>query len=418
LSAIFPINWFQAYDLNLFRPYRSEPGHVDFDFATESSINSFGRTAQDELCEPSRQGCKTNVLQVWQPDQNALAMLQGFDPSTQIGALAQEINVDVPADVPPTDGCPVQPVMTRGLVDFCGDLKIKLRAITATRWHLPNHFTLGVYLPVTTVEVTNNIVDKTKSITSDDILTQQLVTGNLSNTVAQLGCLNINRWQHTGVGDLAVMADWSTYFRQARPLLTGVRTTIRFGINIPTARKTPINDVLPVAFGNESFGFILAAGLGLHFTRYLRAGLDFEFLYLLSRVVDVRVKTSQSQTDLLLLATAPALKEFGFTNRFNLFVETFAKGFAFNFTYQFWQHQDDKLGMINQCYSSAIANTAKSLQEWTIHNFIYRLSYDSAQHDAAKWIGSPYVAVYYKQPINGKNAFLANTMGVILNFTV
>jgi hypothetical protein len=416
LLSIFPINWFQAWDFNLHRPFREKHGHVDIDFFNESSIKVVGKCAQDMPCGPNEKGPETNVLHVWQPDQNALAMLEGFSPDCPIGALAQQINIDMPTNAL-LESCACPPAQGRGRIDFCGDLAIKAHTVFGTRWYMPKGFALGVYLPLSVISLCNRHVDKTQSITADDVLTKQLVTNNLDANTERLGCLNINDWQITGIGDLAVLADWNLFFRQNRPLLKGVQTSVRFGVNIPTAKATEINDMFALPFGNEAFGFIAGAGLGLHLTRYFRIGADFEFLYLLSRVLDMRVKTNASQTELLLLAANPVLKEFGFTHRFNTFIELAYKGFSFNFTYQFWRHDDDKLAMVNNCFSTNVANTAKSLEEWTYHNFIYRLGFDSMGWDYAKYFGSPYLAFFYKQPINGKNAVLAQTLGAILNFT-
>jgi len=416
LFPIFPINWFQAWDFNLHRPFREQHGHIDIDFFNESSIKVEGKCSEERPCGPNEKGPETNVLQIWQPDQNALTMLEGFNPQCPIGALAQQINIDMPTSaILPSCSCP--PAQGRGRIDFCGDLDIKAHSVIGTRWYMPKGFSLGVYLPISVISLNNRHIDKTQSITADDLLTKQLVTNNLAANVFNLGCLNINCWQETGVGDLALLAEWNLFFRQNKPLLKGVQTSVRFGMNIPTARDTVVNDIFALPFGNEAFGFIAGAGLGLHLTRYFRVGADFEFLYLLSRVLDMRIKTNTSQTELLLLAANPVLKEFGFTHRFNVFLELALKGLSFNFTYQFWRHEDDRIALVNNCYSSTIANTAKSLEEWTYHNFIYRIGFDSSRWEGAKYFGSPYLAFFYKQPINGKNAVLAQTLGAIVNFT-
>ncbi len=398
--GIFPLNLWQADDINLWRP--SWPRHTRFDInvASEFGIKTIGRAACEQTCDPGLDLGKVNVFKVWQPEQNALAMLRGFPPHSAIGQLAQEL--DANHDCGP-----------RGKFDVCGDLDVVQHTVIATRFKLHHHVTFGLYFPFTTLKARAKFTDLTPDVTGLDQLTKELLTDNFAENVYRLGCLNLSPWSRTGAGDLAAVLSWDRWFPQHRPILKNVGTSLRVGMNFPTGAKPNIDDLLAIPFGNESFGFIIGAGIKLQLTSLMRLGVDIEFLDLINANREARIKTDVEQTDLLFLASTCVLKDFGFTHRFNVFWEFFKAGFSASLTYQYWKHDDDRIAAFNNRYSSEIANTAKSLEEWTMHQFIYKFSYDTSTLDCGNRFGNPYVAFFYKQPLNGKNAFLAHTVGLI-----
>lgn len=398
--GIFPLNTWQADDINLWRPSWPKGSHVDINVASEFGLKTVGFSACDQPCGPGKYLSKVNVFKVWEPEQNSLAMLEGFPPHSTIGQLAQEL------DASNENGL-------RGRFDVCGDLDVIQHTVIATRFRLHHHVTFGLFFPFTTLKAHAKFTDLTPDTTSLDMLTKELLTDNFAENVCKLGCLNLAPWSRTGAGDLAALLTWERWFPQHRPILKNVGTSLRVGMNIPTGAKADINDLLAIPFGNESFGFILGAGLKLQLTSLMRFGVDVEFLDLINDNRDARIKTALRQTDLLFLATANVLKDYGFTHRFNVFWEFFKAGFSASFTYQYWKHDDDRITLFCNKFSSEIANTARSLDEWTMHQFIYRLSYDCSKLDCANKFGNPYVAFFYKQPINGKNSFMAHTVGLI-----
>ncbi len=398
--GIFPINLWQADDINLWRPSWPADSRFDINVSTEFGLNTIGRRACEQTCDPAINQTKVNVFKVWQEEQNALTMLKGFPPNTEISQLAQQL------DINNDDG-------VRGHFDVCGDFDVKQHTVLAARFKLHHHVTFGLYFPFTTVSARTQFTDRTNRKNDLDILTQELLTGNFAENVKRLGCLDLCPWQRTGAGDLAALICWDRWFPQHRPFLKSVGTNIRVGMNIPTGTKANINDILAIPFGNETFGFIIGAGLKLQLTSLMRFGVDVEFIDLINNDVDARIKTHIGQTDLLCLGTTRALKDFGFTHRFNVFWEFFKSGFSASWTYQFWKHDDDRITPFCNNFSAEIANTARTLEEWTIHQFIYKFSYDFSTHDWGCRFGNPYVAFFYKQPLNGKNAFLVNTVGLI-----
>jgi hypothetical protein len=400
-ATIFPLNIFQPYDPNVYKPYRGKGVTFDFNVTPEFGVKTKGRSSCPQPCDPPETGNWVDVMRIWQGQQNALAMLKGFNPGSEIGSLAQQLNVDDDNGI-------------RGHICFCGDLDVRANVSLAGRWYFLDDFVLGGYLPVTSLKLCSSFKDQTQMLTSDDFLTKQLLTDNLAANVKRLGNgLTIKGWEKTGIGDFSVILDWYKFFPQARPLLKGVRTKARIGLSFPTAEHADVNDIMPIPLGNDgALGFIFGAGLDLRFLPNLQAGVEVEFLHLFSEVSERRIKTDRAQTDLLLLAKADVLKKFGFTHHFNLYVELFkfVRGLSASVTYQFWKHEDDRVAVLGNNFSTEVANSAVSLEEWTMHNLIFKVSYDFDQ-ETENAVCSPYLALFYKIGVNGKNALLANTVG-------
>jgi hypothetical protein len=402
-ATIFPLNIFQPYDPNVYKSYRGMNVTTDFNVAPEFGLSSHGYPAE---CV-SKDETTVNVLRLWQEKQNALAMLKGFAPNSEIGSLAQQLNVDFDNGI-------------RGHICFTGDLDVKYNVSLSNRWYLPENFILGFYLPVTSLKLCSNFKDLTQEITAEDFLTKSLLTDNLAANIERLGCgYRIGSWETTGIGDFSVILDWAKAFPQDKPLLKNVRTRARFGLSFPTGKQQDPDEIMSIPLGNDgALGLVFGFGLDLRLIPILQCGVDVEFLQLFSDVRERRIKTDVTQTDLLLLAKADAIKDFGFTHHFNLYLEffRFAGGLSAGLTYQFWKHEDDKLAVLGNKYSNDVANSAKSLEEWTMHNLIYKVSYDF-DHGQGGMASSPYLAFFYKQPINGKNAIMASTAGFVASLS-
>jgi len=409
-EAFFPINYFRPWDVeNVVKPYRSKGAWLDVACLSEFGLSTVGRTSCEVLCEPSKDGQEVNVLHVWQDEQDGLAMLKGFNPSSAIGALGQQLNIDDDNGI-------------RGHFKFCGDLDIKSNVIFSSRFYLKHNFIAGIYIPFVSLSLTTTYQDLTQMVTEEDFLTKSLLTNNFAANVFELGNgLDINGWDRKGLGDIAALIEWSKNFPQAKPLLKNVNTHIRGGLTIPTGKAADPDQIMSIPLGNDgAFGLLFGAGLDLSLMRFINLGVDVEFLFLFSNERIRRVKTDQSQTELLLLEKTLALKDFGLTQRFNVYAELFKMfdRLTFRFTYQFWKHDDDRVTIAcSNEFSSIPANTAVSLEEWTMHHFIYNLSYDCEQEVGEDARVRPYFSLFYKQRINGKNSFMANTMGFLASFT-
>jgi len=371
------------------------------DFSWQYNVileHGFGTQAFNE------DGNMTNVLRIWNSSQDALAMLNGFSPLSAIGQLRTKIGA-------PDDG-----VRGHFLVD--GDLRYHAGVGLSVRMGLPYHLCVGLHLPFYAFSLRNVCwQNQTKNLTVDDARVQQYLTNNFFANVTALGDgLNLQGWQRSGLGDLTVLAEWVQNFKQQKDFLHNVLLQARFGVGIPTGKKTDEDKIFALSFGTDGGWYlVIGGGLTASVANYLRAGFDVELTHIFSVNKLRRIKTNVEQTELLLLQKAYALKNYGLTQRFNLFLEAyrFFDGLSAKVGYQFIRHGDDSLSVQGNNFSTFIANTAKSLEEWTQHNLFFFVSYDG-DHDPDAWV-HPYASLFVELPFNGQFIAHNKVIGAVLS---
>ena len=395
--AIFPINYLRPYD-ELF--YRVSEGTA-FELYT---VAEYGFKPQGR----NEEGDKVEQFQLWQNDQSTLAMLKGFSPNSKIGSLSQRFNID------DDDG-------TRGHLIPHANVEFT-SAVVSARYYLPYDFSLSAHLPIYSIAIDKVAwQDMTQDVTSEDKLVHEDLTNKIASLVHQLGNLDIGPWQDQGVGDLVLAARWHKQYPQIKPLLRTVAVTTRAGLSLPTAKNQHRDRAFAIPFGNDgSTGVFIGGGIDLTWEHHLRAGIDVEFLHLFGSTQYRRIKTDPHQGDILLLQKALVRRDFGITQRYNLFLELnrFLQGFSLRTTYQFWQHGEDSLSLFTNDFSSSVANTSFALEDWSMHQLIFSLIYDTAANLEDDAPCKPQFTFYYKIPINGSHALLAHAFGgaIVFNF--
>lgn len=397
--AFFPINFFRPWDINL-RPPEWCGNPLQITGYYEGGIKSFGFNSDNQA---------VNVMQIWSSTQDSLAMLKGFPDTSKETEFLTNILED-----PQDDG-------VRGHFNVTGNFNLFANAVFCARYHVPHNITIGAFLPILSMRLHDvKFTDLTQEATLEDELVKKNLTDNFLTNLQQFDpMLNLRGWRKTGLGDMALMGEWLQYFPQPKEYLKNVGLNVRAGVTIPTGVRTNIDDILFVPFGFDgSWGLFFGGGIILNWFDHIRAGVDFEFLTLFGDTRTRRIKVQKDQTEFLLLAKAPVHTEYGFTQRYNLFGELyrFYRGLSASVIYQFWQHNDDRLALKTNQFSNQIANTATSLQEWTIHQFIFKVDYDfQCDLDDSSRI-KPQIQFFYKYPFNGKRALVVQTIGAGITF--
>jgi len=394
--CMFPINLFRRYDIN-FKTDRWPCERFEFDLLFEDAVKVQGRNSDNK---------EVNILQIWNKDQNALTMLRGFNPDSAIGKFAKQFNE----------------VNDDGVIGhFCPKANLKAMDFLITgQYYLPHDFCFSLCLPFYSMRLEDvTFTDLTKDITPNDKLVKDKLTNDITKLVKDLGGLNLTGWKRTGIGDMVALMEWTKNFPQDKEYLKNVTLCTRLGLTIPTGLKRDEDQLFSIPFGNDgSWGILFGGGLDLLFGRYLKFGLDAEFLQLFGTTRDRRIKTDMDQTDLLFLAKTKTFREIGFTQRFNLYAQAnkFIKGLSFRFAYQYIKHGEDKLWLFNNCFSDAVANSAESLQNWTIHQLLFDLNYDFINDfECPKVV--PNISLFYKMPFNGRRAVLCSTVGIAFSLS-
>jgi len=396
-TILLPMNILRPYD-TLIRPYYDSTYPFQ---ATLYAEAGFGSTRTFDEC-----GRVDNILKIWNCDQNALKMLEGFNVDSAIGQLLVRLNAN-------DDGI-------RGHFNVCGDLKLDTAVAFAFSYFFKDTWSISAYLPIYAMQLKDVLwQDKTKNITEADMRVKQLLTNDFFTSIKELGNgLDLQGWKRSGFGDLTLFLEWYRDFAQIKPLLKNVRINWRVGLIFPTGRPWDEDEIFAVPFGLDK-AFAIPFGLGLDITlgAYIKTGLDVQLTHTFGNTRKRRIKTQEGQTELLLLEKATVYKDFGLTQRFNLYVQfyKFLYGLSFKVGYQFLKKGDDEFAIKTNTFSNEIANTAERLQEWTIHHMVVNATYDFSKHLDDNTRPRPQLSFYARLPFNGKRVTLIPKIGTVFS---
>lgn len=375
----------------LIRPFFYEDKNFEFFITAQGGIK--GKAYSEEGA--------SNALRIWEPDQDALAMLKGFSPLSPIGMRGTLVDAT-------DDG-------VRGHFIPSGSIRLLHAETIAARARFYEDWTIGLYVPFYATELSDVCwADLTKSDNSEDLRVKQYLTKNFFETVRTLGDgLDLGPWSRAGLGDMTFFVEWAHNFPQTKPFLKNVRLGGRLGLQIPTGKHEDIDKIEAFAFGNDgAWGLPFALSLDLSLSEHMRAGVDVQLTHIFGHAKTRRIKTDVAQTDLLLLQKALVYKDYGLEQRFNMYVQAYRfYGFSALVGYQFFKHGEDVYAIVGNCFSSAIANTAERLQDYTTHHIVTSLKY--AYFDYERVI--PQVELFAQIPVKGKRALATTTLGCVIS---
>lgn len=346
-----------------------------------------------------------NPLQIWHTQQSALSMLKGFSPENPVNLLSNEIDAN-------DDG-------VRGRFNLCADFKIPFAAAFNGRFFFLKDWFLSAHLPFYQMQLHNlQFIDQTENNTSVDLRTKTLLTDDIATFVNRFGCIKLDDWKRNGIGDFSLILNWFRDFPQTKEVLKNARVNWRVGLTLPTGKRADLDLLFAQSFGyNGACAIPFGLGLDLMLGNYLQTGVDIQLTHIFGHKSIHRIKTDINQTELFLLQKANAYRDYGLTQRINLYVkmDKFLKGFSFLLGYQFFKHGKDHLALTTNAFSNQIANTAESLKEWTIHHIITNASYDFAEHTWCKTAVVPYISMYTRIPFNGKRSAGSASVGFVVS---
>lgn len=396
LCSVRGMNLFEPYD-TLIRPYYSAYKRLQIYATAEFGYSNFGKN-----CD----GIRVNVLQIWNCDQDALAMLDGFDPDTPAGEKRIVLDAD-------DNG-------VRGHFKVTGDLDLLASWSLNVRWFFHDTWSLGVYFPFYAMRLRNVCWREcTQNFTDQDLRVKQLLTDNFFANVCTLGNgLDLQGWTRVGPGDITTLLEWYRDFPQRKRFLRNARLNWRFGFSLPTGFREDEDKILALPFGYDgAIAMPFGVGLDLCLSRYVNIGADVQLTHIFGNTRTRRIKTTSDQTELLLLEKLCAYKDYGMTQRFNIYVEffKFLKGLSFLVGYQFKKHGDDTLSFPSNAFSAQIANSAEKLQEWSMHHMIVRANYDFVVHTDYATQVRPQLEFFARLPFNGRRIAVTPTVGMLFS---
>lgn len=395
----FAVNMIRPYDRFLWTAPRP---------AGALQVNAYGSSTFHEKGVQWDHTKVGNVLQMYECDQSTLAMVHGFCPDSTVGQLAAQLtNV-------PDDGVRghVRPQACWSMYDLG----------VGVRYWLPHSFQVGLYLPIRYCKVSGlEWVDCTSDIVAQDYLTKELLTDNLASNMCRLGGLDIvTPYKTVGLGDLSFIAAWERNFAQAKPILTDVLLSLYLGLSLPTGKCANEDHIFSVPFGYDGATGILFGGvLGLTWKNHFTGGVEAHLVQLMGNTRNRRIKTDWDQSELFLLAKTPAHMDWGFLQRYRLYLgmQNIIKGASLELGYQFYKQGNSTLSLCSNNYIAAIANSACSLKEWTLHQLQVNASYNCNYNavDDERWL--PYFGLFYQHDFKGRRALRADRIGAFITLS-
>ena len=399
-GIIYP---YTILNTNFLRPYDSIV-RPRYHVGCGLQVAVYGETGLSSAQGHFYRGGTSNILQIDAQTQDALAMLDGFPVDSAIGQ--KRIQVDATDDG------------IRGHFNLCGDLDFRFGGALSARYSFTPHFMISAYLPFYSARL-HNVAwrDITQSITAQDIRVRTYLTQDIFSIVRQLGCLDLCGWNRTGLGDMALLAEWFGDYQQPnRQMLDNVRLNGRGGLILPTGRKSDPDRLFAFAFGHDgATGILFGGGIDVLMARILQVGVDVELLHLFGNTRERRIKVAFEQTEQLLLAKTSVYRDWGLTQRFNVYAQfyRFYRGLSLLAGYQFYKHGRDRIAFKTCAFSQEIANTSPSLHEVIIHQVQLTASFDPWYDPCFNHKVRPYVELYARLPFRAKNAVTAPMAGIV-----
>lgn len=400
-SAMAPNNFFAPYDPNL-RLTAAPDTKFKFGLNAEYGQTRTGRSLDHD---------KRNILQLYDCTQSTIAML--MMPTCDI---KNKLPISLPvltswAGAPTDDGFRGRIVMTGEFsqtdVTLYGNYLVPQRIV-------PGDLSVGLYLPVRMAKVDDiKFVDLTRKNTEADLDISTFLAGftNFKNALKTAANLDLNPVHRTGLGDLLFMLDWQNDYRQDKDFLKNVTMFAKIGLSFPTGVKKDEDRAFSVALGNDgAVGMPIGLGMELDFAHHITAGIDVDFLILFDETRVRRLKTDKRQTEFLLLNKGLSTRDHGLTWKFNLFLQAFhvVRGLSAKVAYEYVKHDDDRLTAKSDAFNNAVINSAKILEEWNMHHFIFSVSYDFFKEFKSV---KPQISLFYKFPVTGKGIINPHTFG-------
>jgi hypothetical protein len=405
-------NLFKPYDILLFKsmPYDA---FFDFDIAYEGAfhVNGFQADPDDRFNAETEDHTsafrrKVDAFQLWQTAQEFFPALSGTQPLTKQDTDAHEFNI--------------RQQRIDGSLRPKAEFNVPTNLMFAARFALPWDITLGFYLPVfftTLKHVTWHHGHSKKALPADDTF-----TGLINREIEKLeraGKLNLRQgWKRHGVGDFAALAWWWHDYPQAKQWLKNVRVGIRSGLTFPTGSRGDLDKFFQLPFGHDGgVGILVGGTLELGFGRYVRLGIDGEFLNLFGSVKERRFMTDNKQTDLIFLSKQSVHIDPGFTQHYTLYLKTplFFDCLTSTLAYQHTRQHQDSIALDIPKFDVRTINDAESLQDWTTHSIVWKIDYDTCSMDNHSVV--PGFSFFVKSGFNGKRALLFDTVGAQINLS-
>lgn len=404
MTCLMAGTWLSAGPIGFLEPYNymieSEPllpqRAWQWNFITQTSFNTQSYDAD---------GVVVNALQIYEPQQDILAMFQGTGDASQFNQLVNNFASGPGGGVNNSQNGLFTPTGT-----FSGN---QVAFLSSYRFH--NNCYFKVSLPVYNLQLSNVVWEYTgnNNTFSGEQIETELVSSFMTDAENLFG-LSLSGWKTAGIGDLAMLLDYIADFPQGRTVLRNVRVYFRLGLTFPTGQLANENQLMSQPLGADgSVTLPFGGGLDINLGRYFQCGFRGQFSYIWGNENLRRVPTFANQTTLMFPNVLATFKNYGITQNFDLYVQMYNlfAGLSLKAAYEYHFKSQDSISVNQTGFNYNLLNGDVSLDEITRHNMILLLSFDSAFLERFDKI-HPQLGLFVNIPFNGSLTTSAATAGV------
>ena len=217
------------------------------------------------------------------------------------------------------------------------------------------------------------------------------------NAILRQYGIQTTKFKKTGTGDLYGLCGF-TFNYEKTEMLDFIDITFESGVVFPTASAQNVNQIFPLPFGHNHWGFPLSLTAALGAFEWLTLGLHTQVQIFSSRLQKVRIQTDSTQHGLIKLSKQSAVVNKGTQYTAGIYAKAdhVIRGLSFALGYNFAHEQATTL---RGTFDTRIANSNDMRKPWTMHTI-----HVSAEYDFTKEYHryGPHIGIIFNRIVSGK----------------
>ncbi|HBS48223.1 TPA: hypothetical protein DEO28_04020 [Candidatus Dependentiae bacterium] len=325
-----------------------------------------------------------------------------------------------------------------GKIELNGKLKVDEFEFDIQQY-LTSGFFARFYMPLRHVKINQiSYTDKTSTTTAHYTDFESFLTNNFNTVLNENGLHNLTSpYNKTSAGDLNLSLGWQGKAKM-HEYIQEISGYAELGVTIPTASKTPLDQVVYVANSYDGFYSVNARGVfEITVCNWLNGGLYGNFLTFFNQSRTIRMATDKTQSGLVILEKGHTQLNAG--NIWNLAaylkLNPFFKQVLINVGYSFTRQEPTHLDVRDSTFLSTyiaaqqadasviyketkddVVNSNVRLKDWSQHVLHFQIGYDATAINNYKY--SPTIYLSYDCPIYGKRSYKTDMLGGNIGLTI
>ncbi|MCL4361207.1 hypothetical protein M1446_02520 [Candidatus Dependentiae bacterium] len=215
--------------------------------------------------------------------------------------------------------------------------------------------------------------------------------------------LNTGSFKEFFTGNITFFAGWTKNYEYTTHL-DFVDTTLKVGLQLPTASDPRENHIFNLSTGYEGFGVPVVWQFSIGAYEWLTVGAQVDGLFLFNDIVPMRIKTDKNQSGLIKIFKDNVKIDQGTAWHIGTYLKAdhIIRGFSFLLGYSYDRKEADRVIKTCSKIDPEIVNSDPSLQGWSMHTLHLNIEYDFESESNPH---GPRIGFVYNRQLAGKNVF-------------